>query len=310
MTHNPLNLPSTFNERIINTFGDKGRAWLESLPDLLTDCEKSLNLKIGNRLKHLSYNYVAEAMQVDGSEVIIKIGASSSDFIREIKALEFMHGPAVVEVLFFDDERSLALLEKLEPGEMLKTLTDDAKATKIAASVMQRLWKPIQGEHNYPTTQQWFERLLEPVDSEGAISPTLLERASKIAAELHQSMGEQVLLHGDLHHENILSATREPWIAIDPKGVVGEREYEVGALLRNPIPDIATTMDTAKVLARRIDQLSEQLAFDQQRLMAWSFSQAVLAAIWGLDGKSNDWHLFIKCAEALSEIMRSRSKLS
>jgi len=93
----------------------------------------------------------------------------------------------------------------------------------------------------------------------------------------------------------------QPWVAIDPKGVVGEREYEVGALLRNPTPDIATTMDTRMILKRRLDLLAELLGFDRQKLCAWSFAQAVLAAVWCIDGKANDWGIFIKCAEALHE---------
>ncbi len=76
-----------------------------------------------------------------------------------------------------------------------------------------------------------------------------------------------MLLHGDLHHENILAAAREPWLAIDPKGIVGELTYEVGALLRNRL-DAAP--DLRRLQVRRIDQLSEALGLDRQRLLGWS----------------------------------------
>jgi len=91
-------------------------------------------------------------------------------------------------------------------------------------------------------------------------------------------------------------------LAIDPKGVVGEREYELGAFLRNPIPDIATAMDTKKVLSNRIDLLVDLLGFDRERIIDWGFAQAVLATVWCLDAKASDWDLFLHCAEVLAEL--------
>ena len=78
-------------------------------------------------------------------------------------------------------------------------------------------------------------------------------------------MAPPVVLHGDLHHFNILAAERQPWLAIDPKGVVGEPVYETGALLRNPWPDLLSLPDPGRILARRVDQLAEELGFDRAR---------------------------------------------
>jgi streptomycin 6-kinase len=58
----------------------------------------------------------------------------------------------------------------------------------------------------------------------------LVATAVSLFNELLPSQSEPVLLHGDLHHWNILRATRVPWLALDPKGVVGEPAYEVGGL--------------------------------------------------------------------------------
>ena len=164
---------------------------------------------------------------------------------------------------------------------------------------MKKIWKPITCEHNFPTTIEWFDQLNKPIILPTQFSASLIDKAKHIALALHQDVSESLLLHGDLHHFNMLSSTRHPWLAIDPKGVVGEREYEVGALLRNPIPAIVTTMNTNKILARRVDQLGELLNFDRKKLIAWGFAQAVLAAVWCLDSKNDDWKLFLHCAEAL-----------
>jgi len=115
-------------------------------------------------------------------------------------------------------------------------------------------------------------------------------------------MREPVLLHGDLHHDNILAAERQPWLAIDPKGLVGEPEYEVGALLRNPMPGLLAIPHPERVLARRLDILAESLGFDRDRLRAWGLAQAVLAAWWSIEDHGQGWETWIACAALLDRL--------
>ncbi len=277
-----------------------------NLPKLIAKCEERFNVKIGDRFKHQSHNFAAKAIQSDGTVIVVKIcNVPTSGVKNEINALEFMRGDGIVQLLDSDTTDGILLLEYLNPGKMLSTLTNDNDAVIIAADVMQKIWKPLSGQHNFPTTVKWFDRLSLSINLPTGFPISLIDKAEQIALALHQDMGESVLLHGDLHHFNILSANRQSWIAIDPKGIAGEREYEIGAFLRNPIPDIATTMDTKKVLTRRIDQFTELLDLDRQKIISWGFAQAVLAAVWCVDGNMDDWKVFVKCAEVLSEINNS-----
>ena len=96
------------------------------------------------------------------------------------------------------------------------------------------------------------------------------------------------LLHGDLHHENVIFDDRRGWLAIDPKGVVGEIEYEIGAALRNPVdrPDLCASRE---ILQRRIQIFEQALHLDTVRAVRWAFAQAVLSAIWSWeDGEPVD----------------------
>ena len=111
-----------------------------------------------------------------------------------------------------------------------------------------------------------------------------------------------MLLHGDLHHGNILSAERQPWLALDPKGVVGEAEYEVGALLRNPMPQILDEAQPRQLLSRRVDQLAEELGFDRARLIGWGLAQAVLSAWWTYEDHGHGWEPGIACANHLAAL--------
>lgn len=124
-------------------------------------------------------------------------------------------------------------------------------------------------------------------------------RAEGLFAELISSQAETFLLHGDLHHGNVLSAGRRPWLAIDPKGVVGERAYETAALLHNPV-ELLREPEPRKILARRMDLLSERLDLDRERVHRWGLAQAVLAAYWGLEDGGRVWEEALAFAELLS----------
>jgi streptomycin 6-kinase len=91
-------------------------------------------------------------------------------------------------------------------------------------------------------------------------------------------------------------AQRQPWLALDPKGVVGEAAYEVGALLRNPIPGLLAQPNPQKITARRVDQLAEALNIDRQRIIGWGLAQAVLSAWWSFEDHGHGWDWAINCA--------------
>ncbi|HEX9681405.1 MAG TPA: aminoglycoside phosphotransferase family protein, partial [Anaerolineales bacterium] len=120
-------------------------------------------------------------------------------------------------------------------------------------------------------------------------------------AELAASMAEPVLLHGDLHHENILSAEGDRWVAVDPQGVIGEPAYEVGAFLRNPIPEVWTWLELAKIMDRRVEVFIEELGFDRRRLIGWGYAQAVLSAIGSLEERGTSEEGWLVVAQALAQ---------
>jgi streptomycin 6-kinase len=119
-------------------------------------------------------------------------------------------------------------------------------------------------------------------------------------AELASSQRNARLLHGDLHHYNVLADSQRGWLAIDPKGVIGEPEYEIGAVLRNPHerPDLFIS---ASAIERRLTRFAKRLNLDLQRALAWGFAQAVLSAIWSIeDGFAVDaGHSSIRLANTL-----------
>ncbi len=231
----------------------------------------------------MSYNYVAPVIRADGTTAVLKIGYPNPELLSEMETLRLYNGRFACQLLAADPENYAMLLEHIQPGQPLWSLADDEAETEIAAHLMQQLWQPISPEDhpNLPTLDRrtlaltrlsdYFE------DGFGPFPRRLVETAVTLRTELLAETIQPMLLHGDFHHENILTAQRKPWLALDPKGVIGDPAYEVGTYLYNPNAKLVAQQN---LLARRIDQFSEALSIDRQRLINWGIVQAVLSAIW------------------------------
>ena len=304
-------IPDNFARAMVELYGDEGAAWLKELPALIAEYERRWSLTVLPPYA-LSYNYVAPAIRADGTPMVLKVRFPSDGLPVEIAALRLYDGHGMVQLLEADPEGGAFVLERLTPGAPLATLveSDDERATSIAAAVMRQLWQGPAGippqEPLYGTITDWAEGMQRMrAYFGGATGPyprSLVEEAEALFAELLASQTAPVLLHGDLHHDNILSAERAPWLAIDPQGIVGEPVYEVGALLRNPLPQLLELPDPGRVTARRVDQLAEELGFDRARVRGWGLAQAVLSAWWSIEDHGYGWEGAIACAELLAAV--------
>lgn len=277
-------LPQLFIAQIGATFGDSGRAWLGRLPALIADCAVTWDLTLGPHYPNLSFNYVAPGIRRDGTPIVLKIGCPNHEYRTEVEALRLYAGHGAIRLLDFDEGRVALLLERLTPGTMLATLPNDEEATLIAARLMRQIRRSVPEQHPFPTADDWFIGLRELREKFGGGTgpfPTrAVEEAETLAAELFRTAAAPTVLHGDLHHFNILAGERQPWLAIDPKGLIGEPAYEVGAWMRNWPPDDA---DPVPLLERRLDLFATEFGVERARLRAWTVAQGVLSAWWSYD---------------------------
>ncbi|NLE44326.1 MAG: phosphotransferase [Chloroflexi bacterium] len=300
--------PTEFAHTITTTFEKEGGAkWLGRLSELVAECEQRWSLTVHPPVHRLSFNYVAPATRADGAELMLKLGVPCRELQTEIDALRVFDGRGSARLLAFDRELGALLLERVVPGEPLNRLPDDEEATRIAARVMKRLWRPNPDGQVFPTVFDWakgMERMRAHFGGgTGPFPRRLVDKAESLHAELLTSMDESVVLHGDLHHENILSAEREPWLAIDPKGVVGEPAYEVGQLLLNVTDEQVASCDVGRLTARRVDVLAEELGFDRLRVAGWGLARGVLSAWWCIEDGSDCFDWAIGMAMVLDEVM-------
>jgi streptomycin 6-kinase len=301
-----MEIPPSFADKIRGALGETGEVWLRDLPSLVDDLSRRWGATIDAPFK-LSYNYVAPARLRDGSDAVIKIGAPWEDgeLTREIRALRLYDGYGSCRLFESDLDRQAMLLERLRPGEMLLEVaaSDDDAATRIGAEVMRRLWRPVAELPDpglFKPLAEWFAAFPRHRAAYGGPGPfpaAVLERAEAVTSELLASVPGEVLLHGDFHHYNVLSSERASWLAIDPKGMLGDPGYEVGPFLLNP--DIGTSVKSPALLRRRLDILAAELQYDRQRLRDWGIAHAVLSACWSAENPGDDWRPAIAAAENL-----------
>lgn len=291
-----------FIKSVKGAFGEKGATWLQSLPEIIQDYTQKWELYDLKPYSNLSYNYVLFGKKRNFlGELVLKIGVPCDEFVREIIALKHYAGVGVVEVFESCPENGVVLLQALQPGTTLKSFfpARDPDAVTIASDLIKKLHSvPFHKNNIFPTIKEWHRSLYENHDN---LPLALLEKARVLSHQLIDSQDKTVvLLHGDLHHENIL-LNHDDWVAIDPKGVIGESAYEIGAFIRNPIPDLMNQPNVVEITSRRLSQFSQELGYSCERLKNWSFVQAVLCARWSAEENNHRSALkWLDCAKVIS----------
>ncbi|MEX2646321.1 MAG: aminoglycoside phosphotransferase family protein [Gaiellaceae bacterium] len=228
--------------------------WRERAPALAEECAELWSLRLGEPYKDGHASLTLQAELPDGGPAVLKVGFPHPEAEQEAAALAHYDGGGAVGLLAHDPERNALLLERCEPGTSLLQLPDEEEAFRIAAGVLRRLWRPPAADHPFD--------LLSELATSWAELPGL---DAEMVRELVTSQGELVVCHQDFHRGNVLRAEREPWLAIDPKPLVGEREFDTAALMRDGPGD----------LTRRLDLLSAELGLDRERMRLWAIVHAV-----------------------------------
>lgn len=270
-------------KNIHHLYGEQGTQWLLNLPRLVLQIAETYGLSDLKPVKNLSYNYVLSGFK-GLKPVILKLGFDRRGLNQEASALKAFAGFGVVTVLAESD--GMLLLERAIPGVSLQSYfpAKESDAIPILCGSLKRLHQaPIPSDHPLPHIKDWLKTLDEKWD----IQALYLQEARDLRDYLLSTSESEVLLHGDLHHDNILQQDKE-WLVIDPKGVIGEPAYEVAAFIRNPIPLLLREKDAVSIIHSRINGIAEILELPQDRIIDWCFVQAVLAWVWALEDGNPD----------------------
>jgi streptomycin 6-kinase len=200
-------------------------------------------------------------------------------------ALIHYGGEGAVRVIAYDEHAMLT--RRAIPGAPLSDLVRagrDDEATEVLCTVAAALHARGAAGGNWTTVEEWgagFERHRQNALAD-RLPSEIVGEAERVFLDLCRSQSKRVLLHGDPHHDNIVYDERLGWLSIDPKGVLGEREYELGAALRNPagLSEVFTDPD---VMWQRVRTMCALLGADPDRVLRWCLAQAVLSAVWSVE---------------------------
>jgi streptomycin 6-kinase len=283
----PVTIPPALARNVTENWGTDGARWLDALPGLLDEIARDWQLTVGAPYA-LSFNWVCAVTRADGSPAVLKLGVPAGHLRVEAEALRIYAGHGAVRLLDEDPDRGALLLEHATPGLMAAALVpaQDETATAALIGAARRLHRAPPAGCTLPHLRaegESFRAHLARFPGDDPLPRRLVERAADLFADLCASSPGDRVLHGDLHHDNVLSADREPWLAIDPHGVVGDPGFDCGAMLYNPDPP-RRDADLLALVPARIDQLADGLAIPVDRVVAWGFVMGVLSEVWTAQG--------------------------
>lgn len=292
-------LPKKFVENTLDLCGSLGEKWLKSLPEIIGELSGKWKIEAGKPFENLSYNYVAGCFCADNSEAVLKIALplNEPEIFNEARYLKIRSGKGAVKVLNFDKTLRAMLLEKLDPGKHLKEIFagDKQAAVEIAVELMKKLLREPPADSGFLRLEVWFENFFRKAENT-KFPQEYTEKTREIFYYFNDST-QKFLLHGDLHHENILSAEREAFLVIDPKGIIGEIGYEISVFLNNHLWWLADEPDVRKQLNYAVEKFSEAFGIEKSDLKKWAFAQIVLSAWWTFEDNGKNWDRALAFAE-------------
>lgn len=285
-------------ERLVRTItaweGEPGRAWLDTLPGRVAGYLERWELRPervftpGGQI-----SMIVLVRRADGTPAVLKAGMVTPETLHESAALAHWDGRGAVRLLDADPAEGVLLLERLQGEVSLRSLPEP-RAMLEAAAILRRLWvaPPVDGHPFVPVAERTAslvttlrERREQPWAAEvrHLVDEALEARERALAEPV-----EPVLLHGDYHHGNVLAGDRTPWLAIDPKPLVGDPAYDLAWLTRDRLDTLAAAPGAESAARRRISKLADSLDVDRDRLRAWTVFRAVEAGVWGLSVGDRD----------------------
>lgn len=312
-----MELPVGFPERIRQIFGAKGSAWLDRLPFIIARCRDQWNLEQCTPCATMSISYIEYAALSSGRPVVLKVCVPHPEFFTQMEVLQFYNGRKAVFPLQTDNHLAALLMPRLQPGTMLSDLLCNKTETEIAGSLMGDLPLPVPAVHTLPSYDQWLHRAFYLTRTLWDLSQRMPRKMIDLAETVFQlilrASPENVVLHGDLHHGNMILDQELGWTAIDPKGVIGPRCMEVGRFLHNRLPTNVPLAARILLVNERVETLYDSTSYPPELIIACGYVDFVLSYCWRLedDGVEDDWGERIALGSALGEMVREHlQKLS
>jgi streptomycin 6-kinase len=265
--------------------------WLSSLPAVIEDVCTRRQIELEPVVADTFTTLVVFGTSRELGPVVIKSSAASADFVAQARALQIGAGASLPRLYEVDLERSVMVMERIVPGTELRHVAmDDEESTRLAAEMLLHLWRPVRVVDGLKLQSEVLRPLFEWTPVTPAIDGPLVRQAQELAASLLNGSPSPSLLHGDLHHWNVLRRASGDWAMIDLAGIAGDPAFDVARWMHNP-PEVTGRSDLSDLLSRRLRTWADVTGLDRSRLASWTFVGNVLNAI--------------NCVEFAPDVMRT-----
>ncbi|WP_424888139.1 aminoglycoside phosphotransferase family protein [Streptomyces sp. XH2] len=270
--------------------GEEGRSWIAALPELAARFLDHWGLRLDGPASHGMVALVLPVLREDGTPAALKLQPVTDESVGEPVALRAWAGDGAVALLDHDEATGTMLLERLDANRSLLSIRDAEASLETLSELLARLLTaPVPA--GLRSLGDVAGAMLKDVP---AALPELRESSERrlvesCAAAVREVVGEpgHQLLHWDLHYDNVLApvpgSAREPWLAIDPKPLVGDAGFELLPALHDRWDDITATGDVERAVLRRFDLMTEVLGLDRQRAARWTLGRVLQNALWDVE---------------------------
>lgn len=308
-----ITVPEAFARSTVGREGESGAAWIAELPGIVDELLGRWECTPDGEVMHGGVGVILPVRRRAEGEAVLKVSFPHPGNVHEPDAFAVWGGRGAVLLHERDDGRFAMLLERARTSTLAEAGDSDTVVT-VAARINRRLAVPappglprLQGQ-----ADAWEDQLhRDSGELTHGLSRHVVDTAVATVRELGRVQPD-TLVHGDLHARNILRADREPWLAVDPKGYVGDPAYDGGTLLKAHALALLDADDLPGAVHRVLDVFAEAAELDRERVRRWAQLHAVQAAFWGRRHgfrkarRGSALDLLVRYADGLAELLAER----
>lgn len=280
-----MQIPPYFLHKAARQFGDAGPGWVQQLPEFLARCEAQWKLTDCVPADKLSINLVCYAHSALYGDVVLKIEGPHPERFTEMTALRLYAGRQACTCLGIDKEIAAILLERVVPGYDLRKLPNKQEQLEIGAEVIATLPVPLHETHGLPYYGDWITTAIANTHAHyrpSAQMSALMASTDELYRQICPGDEPLCLLHGDLHHENILCHSDGTWKVIDPQGVIGAPFLESARFIQNHVIDQDNVFHW-NMLDDTVAYFTARLGESKYTIASAFFILHVLSTCWGYE---------------------------
>lgn len=266
-----IEIPEELERRRIRSAGDAGEAWIRSLPSKVVELEDLWGFKVDGEPMHGDVGLVVPVSR-QGEPLVVKVSYPDRDSVHEAVALRQWNGAGAVRLVEFDKRRNAMLLERLNSHRSLLNVPRD-EAVDILAGLLRRL--AVRAPAGPRTQADLVDEHTVLFDRAAGEIPRHFLDAAKEWLEAYCPSDAELIVNIDLGYGDVLAGNREPWLAIDPKVIIGRVEYGIAPLIWNLTPQ-----ELSSSLRTYFNRIIEVAELDSEQARQWTLVRMIDHWLW------------------------------